>query len=285
MTRRRELEQHLRMMGEIRDILASMKTLALLETRKLARRIETHARVVAGINAAAADFRCFYPLSFERPTGKVRAYLLLGAERGFCGDFNEKLLDALAVQRRRDHVEHGLLVAVGHKLCARLEGHEEIAAMLSGPNVAEEVDQILTRLIDTLTELHHRHGAFTLTVLYHHAEEREVLATRILPPFEDLAPPPRRFGYPPRLNLEPELFVAELLDHYLFAMLHDLAYASLLAENQQRMTHLDGAIRRLEQQSAALTHKRNMLRQEEITEEIEEILLSAEAAQHPGGAH
>ena len=52
-----------------------------------------------------------------------------------------------------------------------------------------------------------------------------------------------------------------------------------MAENRRRMQHLEGAIRRLEERTSELALKRNALRQEEITEEIEVILLSARAVQ------
>ena len=43
------------------------------------------------------------------------------------------------------------------------------------------------------------------------------------------------------------------------------------------MQHMDAAVRRLERTSADLLRKRNIIRQEEITEEIEVIMLSVEA--------
>jgi F-type H+-transporting ATPase subunit gamma len=43
------------------------------------------------------------------------------------------------------------------------------------------------------------------------------------------------------------------------------------------MQHMDTAVRRLEKTSAELVRNRNSLRQEEITEEIEVIMLSVEA--------
>jgi F-type H+-transporting ATPase subunit gamma len=71
--------------------------------------------------------------------------------------------------------------------------------------------------------------------------------------------------------------VTGLAEQYLFAALHELLYSSLMAENQRRMQHIDSAVRRLERTSAELWQKRNILRQEEITEEIEVIMLSVEA--------
>ena len=51
-----------------------------------------------------------------------------------------------------------------------------------------------------------------------------------------------------------------------------------MAENQQRMQHLDGAVRYLDDRLEALAQKGREIRQEEITEEIEVILLNADTA-------
>jgi F-type H+-transporting ATPase subunit gamma len=48
-----------------------------------------------------------------------------------------------------------------------------------------------------------------------------------------------------------------------------------MAESQQRVSHLDAALRHLDDQAADLARRSNALRQEEIIEEIEVILLSA----------
>lgn len=48
-----------------------------------------------------------------------------------------------------------------------------------------------------------------------------------------------------------------------------------MAESQQRVMHLDGAVQHMDEQSEELHRKSNILRQEEIIEEIEVILLSA----------
>ena len=48
-----------------------------------------------------------------------------------------------------------------------------------------------------------------------------------------------------------------------------------MAESQQRVMHLDGAVQHMDEQSEELHRQSNVLRQEEIIEEIEVILLSA----------
>jgi F-type H+-transporting ATPase subunit gamma len=67
----------------------------------------------------------------------------------------------------------------------------------------------------------------------------------------------------------------DLAEHYLLACLHEILYTSLLVENQSRVTHLTDAVNHLDDKLASLAHQSNALRQEEITEEIEVILLNS----------
>jgi len=168
---------------------------------------------------------------------------------------------------------------VGNKLAAKMAGDARVATSVDGANVAEEVEPVLVRLMDTLSGpnvLPAVTGPLRLTVFHHQADEDAVTVSD-LRPFRRNSSEARRFPYPPMLNTAPEAFLAGLAERYLYAALHEFLYSSLLAENQRRMQHMDGAVRRLERTSADLFLRRNVLRQEEITEEIEIIMLSVEA--------
>jgi F-type H+-transporting ATPase subunit gamma len=115
-----------------------------------------------------------------------------------------------------------------------------------------------------------------LTVFHHDAAE-ETIKVSDLGPFQKPEAKTIRFAHAPLVYLQPQTFFAGLADQYLFAVLHELLYSSLMAENQRRMQHMDAAVQRLERRSTELLQKRNLLRQEEITEEIEVIMLSVEA--------
>ena len=92
MTRRRKLELHRHGLAEIRDIMNSMQTLAYIETRKLARFLDAQHAVVQNIKDVAADLLSFYPEILPEATEATPVYVLIGTERGFCGDFNHALL-------------------------------------------------------------------------------------------------------------------------------------------------------------------------------------------------
>jgi len=164
---------------------------------------------------------------------------------------------------------------IGNKLGNRLEGDPRVVKYIGGANVVEEAGKTLALIINTLTEVQAKEGAVSLAVLYHDPDRDQIVTTEVLPPFEQYRDTAPRLPFLPVLNLPPAAFLAELIDHYLFAALHEIMYVSLMAENIQRVRHLEGAVQHLDDKSAILLHQSNALRQEEIIEEIEVILLSA----------
>ena len=144
-----------------------------------------------------------------------------------------------------------------------------------GATVMEEIQAVLIRVIDVVRDqaaTRHPGGTAPLTVIYRDAETDNV-HIRAVRPFHsstggDKAP------FPPILTLQPEIFLAQLVDLYLFSLLHAVFYSALMAENRARLAHLEAARQRLDQELGDLLRKRNALRQEEITEEIEVLMLS-----------
>jgi len=291
MTRRRELEEHRHKLGEIRDIMNSMKTLAYMETRKLSRFLDSQQEIVNSIEAMAADFISFIPETLLTPERRNKetsnVYLLIGSERGFCGNYNETLLTAMEsciTTCVTDSTNNKpIIVAIGHKLHIVLEEDPRVIAKIEGANVVEEIETVLMRIAGILVNLQATHPTLSLYVLYHgegHGsvgpdDEHPILMQKLLPPFQRYLGKEAAFPHPPVLNVTPADFLLELTDHYLFASLHEILYSSLMAENRRRVQHLEGAIEHMDDKANELISQCNALRQEEIIEEIEVILLSA----------
>ncbi|MFI3197356.1 MAG: F0F1 ATP synthase subunit gamma [Methylococcaceae bacterium] len=280
MSQSRELQLHIAQMDEIRSILNSMKNLALIEIHKLGRFQTLQGQAVANIENAALDFLDFYPLP-DADKNATSVGILVGAERGFCGDFNESLLNMLTADT------YSGIIAIGSRLCNRLADHPlQIIASIAGANVAEEVPAVLNRLLDAISALpiakdDINRGAIAvpalqLMVIYHDNSAGQMTKRQIFPPFFRQQPRAPAYGNPPLLNLEPGEFFSDLVHHYLFAVLHEIFYISLMAENQRRLQHLEGAVKHLDDETVNLRRKSQIYRQEEITEEIEVILLNSE---------
>ena len=274
MTRRQDLERHRHSLGEIRDIMNSMKTLAYMETRKLARFLDAQHTVVESIEEVAADFLSFHADSLPEVGETTSVYLLIGTERGFCGDFNQTLVRHIETALDTQPAGKPILIAVGRKLHTLLENDTRVAARIDGASVVEEVTVVLNQMVDELSSLQERTGMLTVYGLYHGGNDGIVMQ-RLLPPFQQYQHQPPRFSHPPILQLSPAKFLIELTEQYLLAAMHAMLYTSLMAENHNRVTHLEGAVKHLDNKSDELARQCSALRQEEIIEEIEVILLSA----------
>jgi len=275
---RRILQTQLTMLRDLREVMGAMKNISLMETHRLQRFISTQMRVMESVETMAGDFLSHYPQGLVPSPETPPVYLVIGSERGFCGDFNVALLRALDGDRNTAGGPEPVLVPMGRKLCAKLEKDPRVAARLDGPSVADEVEGALSRAVETLTGLRVAGEMFSplsLVVLYHEARDHGS-TVRIRRPIQDLRREAGALSHPPLLTMPPETFFAELVHQHLFAALHAILYSSLMAEHQRRLQHLDGAIQRLDRQRTELARKDNALRQEEITEEIELILLSAD---------
>lgn len=266
MSRRLALQQRIHTLTDIDSIMAAMKNLSLIETRKLARVLGHQQKVLANIQTAAADFLQFHPQ--PAPPAPTALTLAIGSERGFCGDFNEEVVHAV-----RAASESARFLVVGNRLGARLEGDPRVVGVLAGPSVTEEVGSVLAALTERLEKAAPAVGSGLEALC--HAEDGK-LCVRSLAPMPVPAPL-RRYSDPPLLNLPPLAFFRSLAEHYLLAALQQIFHASLMAENRRRLQHMEGAIRQVERTVVEATLKSNALRQEEITEEIEIIMLSADA--------
>ena len=290
MSRRHDLDHHRRSLNEIREVMNAMKTLAFMETRKLAPIIEAQQAMVDNIETVATDFLSFQEHTLPEAETDISVYLLIGTERGFCGDINQSLLNQFetslqhiasskAPQSDTSQTNSSRMIVVGHKLHLLLENDRRVNAFINGASLAEEVDIVLQKVVEELVNLQSQFGALSLYGIYHHGEDG-IAMNRLLPPFQALKqkqPPYRPYSHPPVLNLSPAKFLLELSDHYLFAALNEMFYTSLMAENHRRVAQLDGAVQHLDEESEQLLRQSNALRQEEITEEIEVILLSADS--------
>ena len=173
------------------------------------------------------------------------------------------------------------LIVVGNRLCNHIDNlGVEVYAKMGGASVAEEVPEIINFLLETIRSLLDTHShqrvlsTLALTLVYHDSVTNQIRKKQLLPSFAIENPAMIPYGTRPILNLSPSDFYADLLEQYLLVALHDIFYSSLVVENQKRLQHLDGALNHIDDDVLRLQRKSQIYRQEEITEEIEVILLN-----------
>jgi F-type H+-transporting ATPase subunit gamma len=275
-TRLREVIHHLDTLGEIREIMNAMKNLAIIESRKLDKVLESQRVIVNDIDTMAADFTDYYPFDLTFNT-EQHLYILIGAERGFSGSFNHQLQQHYRALLQQSPETKAVTVAIGRKFATTFTSASPTPVLLDGASAQEEISHVLNQLVSQIETIQHQYGAIRCTVLRHDQLNRDILAQPLLPPFQQTPTDHIVAPFPPQLYLSPPQFLSDLIQQYLYAHLYSALSASLLVENEFRVAHLEGAIRHLDERSVELGRLRRSLRQEEIIEEIEVILLNAGA--------
>ncbi|MDG9669055.1 F0F1 ATP synthase subunit gamma [Hahella sp. CR1] len=262
MPSRRQLQSKKELYATLNKIMAALKALAYAETRKLQRQIPPQLAIAEHMRAAIAKLQQ-HP-SEDRPLNKL--VIVMGTERGFCGDINRRLLDATTEMMRTTPCG---AILVGDRLYRHAHANFEVLAQVSGPSVAEDVESVTDELVALLSQHSQRYPLTEAEILYYREQDGH---PRRFPLF-----PKRNHGgaaaaiTPMMYRPAPELLL-ELIPMYLFASLQSCLKDALLGENRKRLSHLEYATRHLQERMNALTLQTNMLRQEEIIEDIEALL-------------
>lgn len=267
MSKMSDIRLRIHTLDEIRSILDAMKNLSIVELNKVAHHQASQEAMADSIERALDDFeRSFEFLFRNRKTENPELYILVGSERGFCGGFNETVIARLEKEVSGYPAPPGLL-AVGRKIGSKLGGHPRLLDTLEGPSTTEEIPFVVSRLVARLASV-----PSTGWAIIHREDSPE--KTLVVKPYENKTRSgTRTFPYPPLLNMPPEDLYPKLMEQYLFFLLYRSFYRSFLEENRERLRHMEGALDFLEKNLNRLKGESNLLRQEEITEELEILLL------------
>jgi F-type H+-transporting ATPase subunit gamma len=272
MSKLSDLRLRMRSLKDIEGILNAMKNLSLVEMTKISRFYVTQQELLHSVEETLADFQQFYGEPTETGgTDNTPLYVLIGSERGFCGGFNETIQKALDAHLIADASVR--LILVGRKLALKFLQDKRVVASLDGPSAAEEIPLVISQLANTLTRM-----SSTGWKILHNSYTTAGTGVETISPFEF----PRiktagEFQFPPFLYLTPPDLRPQIFEQYLFALFYGIFYQSFMAENHERLRHMDGALNKLKEDEERLRRQSNSLWQENITEELEIIMLSVES--------
>ncbi|MDW5377917.1 FoF1 ATP synthase subunit gamma [Halomonas sp. HP20-15] len=208
------------------------------------------------------------------PKAQRHLRIVLCAEQGFAGGFNERILEkALESGNSLDAPlflvgERGLILAAEWAMAptwsSSMAVHTDAMPALAG-DITEALYAALDDAVPTrVTLIHGLPGK----------AEAQSIVSRPLLPFDYSRFPVARHGRPPRVTLAPAQLIASLAEEYVYAELHEALMLSFAAENEARLQAMVAAQGNIEQRRDALLAEFRRLRQEEITEEIVELAAS-----------
>ena len=259
-------------------VMAAMRGIAAAREREARERlvpIRAYAAVIGGAigqalaltgEAAPADLA---PPPVGRPT-----LVVLAAEQGFAGAFDDRVLDA--VEKDENGPTPRLLLVGDRGLVRARERGLEIDWSSSMISHVDQAGALADRIAE---EIYARlAGAETSEVSILHAaadpSEGITIIRKTLAPFDYQRFPTARRRQPPLIQMPPRELLARLTQEYVFAELCEAAILSFAAENEARRRAMTSAQENVERKLETLVGESRRLRQEEITNEIIELFAS-----------
>jgi F-type H+-transporting ATPase subunit gamma len=198
------------------------------------------------------------------------------AEHGFAGAFSVRVLDAVGPVD--DATKLFVLGSRGAALAEqrgwRVEWSGAMASQASG------VAEAARGLADVLYAGFVREGLASAEMVYARSSggaDVEIVRRRVLP-IDLPALRPLGRGPPPLANLPPARLVEQLIGEYVFAELALAGLESFAGENAARLATMESARLNIDQKLDELTAQERLLRQEQITAEVQDVVAGALAA-------
>lgn len=290
-----QLRERATLLADLRQIVQAMKNLAMAELQRLQRSQPALAEAQQTLDAAWARL-AGAAADAGMAAATARCWLVIGAERGFCGAFNAHLADAVAALAARP----GQTVWLASRRLADAwqagAGQDATALrVLPGCATLDEAEPVLDAWLAAATDAATARAGQEVWLLSTGAEglrrQRLLPAPGVPQPWggrtdaagDDPAPlaPPAEgrastpgASRPVRLGLPRPVLLAAVLHQAVRVQLRAALETSLVQENHARLAQMQRAQDHLDELAADLRRRWASLRQSDITNELE-ILTSA----------
>jgi F-type H+-transporting ATPase subunit gamma len=280
-----EVQGRISSVQELESVVSAMRGIAAARSREAQSRIDAIRACADMVGTAIGDALMLDQddESDTPPKGihDTEVVIILCAEQGFVGTFNERVIEAATQRGGSLETEFFLIGDRGIALAAE----HGLTTTWSAPMVAhaDEVSALADRIAESLYERLNAGHATHVTLLHavpNPSDTIEVVESALWP-FD--------FGRfkqairvnPPLITLKPKILLARLAEEYIYAQLCESIMLSFAAENQARMRAMIAARTNVHDTLGKLIGESRRLRQDEITSEIVELSSVTLAAATP----
>lgn len=274
-----DVQTRLQSLHELKEIVGAMRAVAAVRVQEALAGLAGTRAYAQIIGEAIAEALPLLPAPPERPSASTHAdagLVLFMTEHGFTGSFNDELVEAARAEDERGKA----LIVIGSRGRSLLQerGLEPAWASDMATHAGAVVDTA-RRVADALYRRFEGGRLATVETLYfrHQGGGRRVLERQSLLPVDLARFPAPRSAVPPLTNLLPHALIVGLLGEYLFAQLTHAAMESFASENGARLAAMQSAREKLDERLIELRTLEGRLRQEQITNELLELVVGAQA--------
>ena len=273
-----EVEARIESVHQLSSVIGAVRAIAAARSHEAKARlpgIQTYARTIGEAIAQALALVPQAPVNAAKGGNRKSIVLAIGAEQGFVGNFNGRLLDALTPLTRSSRTPSCELLLVGsHAASAASERVLTVNWSTPMATHAQEIAGLANRIAGALFD-RIANGEVSEVLLVHAATDAQQpespVQVRPLLPFDFSRFAPLARAQPPIIQLPPERLLAQLADEYVFAEICEALVLSFAAENEARMQAMVAARENVARRSDELAARARLMRQEQITEEVIEL--------------
>jgi len=267
-----KLKKKVETLKDLKDVVSSMKAYANFTISKSKKELPFIREYQNSIEDSIAYMVTYFPelKEFKKYKGK-NIYIIFGAQEGLCGGYNQKLIDFY----KNFEKDKSFLIIIGEKIADELKEYKiKFDYFFKGVSNIDSINSKVFKLVDFLGSLYSKEDIHQLNIIYSKllpTNEIIIKKDKILPPdfekFEKYIQIKE-----PLLYLDKDIILDNLIEEYILISLYRAYVEALSSENQARLITMQNAEKHLEKKSIKLNEKLNILRQEEITNELLEII-------------
>jgi F-type H+-transporting ATPase subunit gamma len=294
MTTLRGIKTRINAAEQLRSIIHSMKSLAIINVRQYERAAKAVTRfsetIESGFQVAIRNRPDLLENMGPTDAGGPTVQLVLGSDHGMCGPFNDRIVQFLLNQQERNGIpgDNGgrrILIAAGHRLRSPLHlSNVEPDLHLSMPGSVEMIDQTVETTLEHLDRFRREQDVRRIRLYYHRRTgERgyEPVSEDLIPLDRDhlreLADRPWPTNNLPEAQPDETKLFQTLVRHHLYIGLYHAYAHSLACENEGRLQSMQGAEENVETRLDELNREHVRRRQQSITDELLDITSGFEA--------
>ncbi len=275
-----QLRRTIQHASDLQSVVRTMKSLAAVSIRgyeNAADALDDYAHTVRlGLMALSFEITPFPPRTRPPKDGR-RALLVFGSDQGMCGSFNEVLAGSLDDQLENADTKPDIF-CVGTRLAAllRARSHEPDATFQVPMSVESAVDVVQDLIVTVAAE--DQESFSLLNVAYNRhtgGSSYEPNHLQLLPIDKYWLRQMDQEKWPtnamPFLRIDASTMFRRVTQEWIFAALTQAMCHSLASENAARLAAMQAAENNIEERLDTLTLSYHQQRQQQITEELQDI--------------
>ncbi|GAB4188394.1 MAG: F0F1 ATP synthase subunit gamma [Simkaniaceae bacterium] len=279
-----KIQKKIKKTKDLSSVVRTMKSIAAVNIRHYEKAVRSVREYFHSIELGFQILVHNHPeiLSIEQREAKVKIIgtIVIGSERGMCGEFNDRLHHYFTriLQEQQKEMPQVHVLSIGEHITYRLEDKFQVKSF-AFPSSFEGVGELLWSLLEVIADWREVYQIEEIRLFYN----RMVSGSAYEPAMLQVLPLDLRWLFElkqrkwesrtiPTFSIPWEELFAELVQEYIYISLYRGFAESLASENASRLRAMHAAQQNIEDHLKELEKGYHQQRQNSITEELFDIL-------------